>query len=80
MNAPDSGGLTLGERIRRIEENGANTLSQVSELNARDCADHVRLTALEADIADLEASLTWLWRTVVGAVIVAVVGLLVTRV
>lgn len=79
MNAPDSGGLTLGERIRRIEENGANTLSQVSELNARDRADHVRLSNLEGRVASVEASLTWLWRSVVGAVIVAVIGVLLTR-
>lgn len=79
MSDDTGGGLTLGERIRRIEDLGAATLTQVSELNARDRADHVRLTGLDARVSAVESSVTWLWRSVVGAVIVAVIGVLLTR-
>lgn len=79
MSDEHGGGLTLGERIRRIEDIADRTLSEVSDLNARDRADHVRLTAVTDRLSAVESSVTWLWRSVVGAVIVAVIGVLLTR-
>lgn len=78
MNAPNSddgsGGLTLGQRIRKIEDGVEATLSKVNELDARDRADLVRYQSLDRRVSDLESAQTWLWRTVGGIVLAAVIA------
>lgn len=88
-----SGGLTLGERIRKIEDDSAATREIVSEINGRGRADLVRMATMARDIdkkadssavialdkrvTELESSLTWAWRTATGALIAAAIGLLI---
>lgn len=90
---PHGGGLTLGERIRGIESDVRATRDLIVELISRDRADLVRFDTLAqrltetasqqqvTDLADrvahLEASLTWAWRTVVGGIALAAIGLLI---
>lgn len=77
---PDSGGdstgggaVTLGERLRHIEGKVDETRDLVGALTARDSADTVRFGHFHDRIAHLESSITWLWRTVIAAVIGATI-------
>lgn len=75
----DDGTVTTGTRLKNLEDTSTRILEQVSELNARDRADHVRLGNLTDRVVAVEGSITWLWRTVVGAVIAAAVAYLASR-
>lgn len=74
--SPDTGGLSVGQRLERIEKLQQDTLTTVNDLDARDRADLQRFAHHEARLSRLESSHIWLNRLVVGAVITAGIGLL----
>ena len=71
---PDTGALTVGDRLQRIEALQSETLSKVNDLDARDRADLQRFAHHEARLSRLESSHTWLNRLVIGAVVLAALG------
>lgn len=80
--SPGEGGLTLGERIQKIEATGETTLNLVRELDSRDRADLLRHQTHERRLAQIEERLTswetWVIRVVVGGIVTAVTGGIVT--
>lgn len=73
--SPGEGGLTLSERIAKIEANGDATLALVRELDSRDRADLQRHHSHERRLASLESWQTWATRLIVGAVALGVLSL-----
>jgi len=71
---PDTGTLTVGDRLERIESLQNETLRKVNDLDARDRADLQRFAHHEARLSRLESSITWLGRMVAAAVFTAVLG------
>lgn len=63
------GGLTLGERIKNIEDSLASIRDSMQLLAVRDSADDQRLKALDARLTKVEGWQTWALRIVVGAVV-----------
>lgn len=75
---PGEGGLTLGERIRRIEDTGDTTLKLVQELESRDRADLLRHETHATRLDKIEGDLRWAVRTVVGAILLGLVAVVRT--
>lgn len=69
------GSLTTGQRLERIENQVEAVLGIVHQLDSRDLADMRRLEAHERRITNLEARNQWTDRIIIGAVIAAVLGL-----
>ena len=70
--------ITLGEMSRRL----ADVQATVHELRDKMDRDYVRaadLTAIDKRVGALEASVTWVVRIVVGAVVVALLGLVIAQ-
>ena len=81
VSIPQQGGgseITLGELGRRIDDVRATVHDMASKLE-RDYVRSADLASLERRIASLEASQTWAVRLVMGLVIVALVGLVITQ-
>lgn len=76
--AMNDDGVTLGELGRRI----LDVQAMVHELVGKLDRDYVRteaMTNLTRRVEAIEANFTWLWRTIGGVIIVALLGLLITR-
>lgn len=70
------GGISVPDRLRRMEERQEATLELVQEISSRDKADYVRFQHLSERVTAVESWQTWALRVVVAAVMVALLGLL----
>lgn len=73
----EDGGISVPERLRRIEQKQEETLLTVHELASRDKADLVRLQHVTERVDALEQWQTWALRLVGAAVLVGLLGLLI---
>lgn len=72
--------VTLGEVARRLDRlaDAVDGMSQqVSELGSRDRADLLRFQQLDARLAAIESTQTWITRLVWAAIIAAILGLVI---
>ncbi len=74
MSDEGAGGLTLGERIRKIEDDIAASRSHLAELLSRDRADYVHIETLKARVTAVEDWQRWALRVVVGAVLLGLLA------
>lgn len=70
--------VTLGEVVRRLDDL-QRTTQQIVERLDRDYVRHDRVAELERRVSSLESTLTWTVRLIMGAVILALVGLVLTQ-
>lgn len=71
-------GVTLGELGRLILDVQSMVHGLVEKLD-RDYVRTEAMTSLTRRVEAIESNFTWLWRTVGGVIIVALLGLLITR-
>lgn len=64
--------------VERLETAVTQLSGTVTKIEIRDAADYERFKALDARLTRLEAWQTWTLRAVVGLVLIAVVGLVLT--
>lgn len=63
------------DTLKDVKADLGNVRKEIGEVSSKLIDNSTRINALEQDVRELEAHNTWLRRTLVGAIITAVVGL-----